>query len=58
MDDNRIKTHEVKENEKRYNSVKRAAHIIKKGNSYDNTISDVANLYYTDSILKDTPSPP
>ena len=35
-----------------------AACIIKRGSLYDHTLSDVANLYSTDSSLQATPPPP
>ena len=41
---NRIKQDEEKENAKLSNYVKRVAHIIKRGSSYDNILSAVANL--------------
>ena len=63
VNSNRRKQDEVKHNPKWENFVKRAAHIIKQGSSYDNILSAVANLLSstntiensTDSILQDTP---
>ena len=60
VDENRRKQDKVKENSKRYNSIKRVSCIIKQGSSYDNIIYNVVNLLsssktteeYTDSILK------
>ena len=61
MADNRRKQDKVKENVKRSNSVKRAAHIIKRGSLYYNNLYTVANLLSTtntteeptESILQD-----
>ena len=37
---------------KKSNYVKRSSRIIKRGSSYDNILSAVENLEYTDSILQ------
>ena len=63
--ENMIKQDEVKENTKRSNSIKREAQITDKGISYDNILSDLADLLSatkitedsTDSILQATPTP-
>ena len=65
MAKNRRKQDEVKENTKISNSVKRAAHIIKRGSSYDNILSAISNLLSvtnttdesTESIIQATPPP-
>ena len=48
VDKNRRNHDEVKENSKQSNSLKRTAHIIKRGRLYDN------NLYTVANILSDT----
>ena len=51
---NREKQDEVKWNVEQFNSVKRAACIIKRGSSCDNIISSVANLLSDTNITEDS----
>ena len=54
MEKNSRKQDEVKKMVKRSNYIKRAAHIIKQGRSYDNILSSVSNLLSVTKTMKDS----
>ena len=54
MDENRRKKDELKKTVKLFSSVKKVAHIIKRGRSYDNILDVVSNLLSTTNTTEDS----